>query len=333
MQWIEHEDDDQQEPAAKRPRFNHGPATHKYWHRAIVDAKKRLQITERAETARKNSQYATYELRDRNQSVNAISRKLVAKANNIVTDNPEVTPQFREQDDELNWADKIQAFAKNAIRKGRLKHELRRILWDNFCGDIGWGKVDFVTRFALPAPVSPLTQKREALAERGLIETEFEQLLAGEVPLVGPDDLHGLHIEAHEQQLEELDELIRGRQVPKELADILDLHQADHREADEHVEDEKVEFLRWPAYLVYYDPGALRWEDVEWYAFEMVARREELVADPQLHNVIALKGQPGLCDDPYHERRAGSDGVELNKGAPEEAFIRYFVTTRSMTSS
>lgn len=330
-QWIENTepfDQDLKMVQESKPANGYNRDTQQYWYAKITSAIKKLNISERASNARRNKKFATYKFDDK-VTVNALSRKLIAKANNIVTDNPEVTPIFREFDDENIWRDKITAYVKDNIRKQHVKDELRAILWDNFTGDIGWGKIDYVTRFSAGTPTRPSAEKQRAIAERQRIIQENWGVVQGIPPLVGPEDIHALHIELHESTKQDLAEQVRMGMVPPEALDMLDIHISAHREADVYAEEEQLQFRRWPSYLVYYDPDALRWDDVDWYAVEMIERREVLLGNEELKNVNRLKGMPGLRDDPYHERGAIDAGNVLGGTSddvyPTETYLRYWI--------
>ncbi|HUU85489.1 MAG TPA: hypothetical protein VM243_18475 [Phycisphaerae bacterium] len=308
----------------KRPSWTYGTKTQHYWYQTIQDAKDRLKIEDRAQKAKKNQAYATYDL-DPAATVNAISRKLIAKAVNIVTDLPIVTPQFQEQDDEERWRDIVTALCQREMRSSELKWELRRQLWDNFTGDISWGMLSFESRFAKPQAVDPTADRRRVVEEQARIELEHQAAAMGQMLTVGPGDMHVLHEQLHRDFRDKMAQMVEQALLPDVLA-MFDLHLADHRQAQQRVVAEKVRYQRVPPYLVYYDPDALKWADVEWYAIEFVERVEILKVNPQLRNTNALIGSAAVYDDPYHDRKPGHiDADQHSYATPREVHIRYWL--------
>lgn len=337
LQIITGTEDREDEVRDKRPRFGLTARTHRYWTERIADAAKRLKLDQRAAKARKyRERYGLYQ-NDPSVPINSVSRKLVVKVNNTVQETPVITPHFRESDDEQNWSERLTAFMADAAEKTGLKKELRQLCWDNYFAGIGWARVDFQTRFAAAVPQTAREEKRQVLMDEQRIEQEHAQALAGVLPQIAPDDPHGLDLERHESRLDELmaqrelwPEGTFERQAVDLAINLLLVHVGDHRHADERVEEQKVVFRRWPPFLVVYDPDALRWEDCDWYAIEMVERKEVLQLDPLLKNVKKLQGAAGIDRDVYLEKRrrgtmdAGGAGISEQRGEVER-YIRYWL--------
>ena len=319
---------------AKRPKFADSPRTQTYWYAKLQDAYTRLEMENRAHTASRNRRrYGKYQRRE-GQS-NAISRKLVIKVRNTVQETPVLTPHFAEADDELHWADRLRSFAADQAHKTGLKRELRRLCWDNYFAGVAWAQVDFQSRFSAGTPVQASMEKRQAAADRDRIELEFQQAMIGQMPMLSPDDPHSLDIEIHERHRDDLMALRAGypagtfeaQQLDLGLQ-LMDVHIADHRYAENRVEDQKVRFRRVPPFSVVYDPDALCWEDSEWYAVDMTERKEVLEANPDLKHVRDLKGSAGCVKDPYFERQKTIDAGPVSGTGPEaptELWVRYWL--------
>lgn len=321
----------------KRPRFSDSVKTQQYWFAKLTDAYDRLRIEERAhKAAQYRRRYGKY--RRSKSETNAISRKLVVKVRNTVQDTPVCTPHFAEADDELHWADRLRSFADAQARKTSLKRQLRAICWDNYFAGIGWAEVDFLTRFSAGTPVEPATSKRQAIQDRDRIEQEFQQAMAGAMPMLSPDDPHALDIELHERHRDDVMALraaypagtFEAQQLDLAI-NLLDIHIADHRHAQQRVDEQHVRFRRIPPFFVVYDPDALCWEDAEWYAVERMERKEVLTANPELKHVASLTGSAGVERDPYFQKRKNIDAGEVvgakSEGAeaPTEQWIRYWI--------
>lgn len=290
----------------KVPTFKLNNDTHLFWWRTLTHAKKQLDVDKRAGKASENRKWANYEFQGDDSQINAITRKLRAKEMQLISETPGIIPQFREWDDDLRWQDLLVSLAQREMRDSDVRTQIRRMIWDNFVGDISWGMVKFESQFSFPT-VDVRTRKRQAIEDGNRIDEEHRGVLMGELLFVGEDDLHALHLERHEDLRDQIVEGVREGIVAPEILDALEMHLADHRAMMTPVDNERFMFERWPSYLVLYDPTATRWQDVDWYATEHVQRKKDLEAHPALKFVSKLDGGQQVTRDPYHKTRTLGD--------------------------
>lgn len=335
--------------SVRQPKFGHNTRTQQYWYLKIIEAIDELDIEGRAAKAQNyQDKYQKYEFPRSGpgkQTVNGISRQLVSFTNNVVSDNPTVTPQFLNELDENQWYDAAESFLQQKVKDVDLQAALTQMLWDNYYGDISWLRVDWTTSFVpTGTPTDPDALKQQANVQQAQIDAEHAQLQQGFALQTNEDDIHPLHRQGHEQVFNQLhmilpqiqDAVAAGlapfeqQQVIEQQINLLGIHIDDHRRAEDSIEGEAFTAVRWPSYTVYYDPFATRWEDCDWYAIERVERLEDLKDRPDFRNTANLKGAPGKDSDPLHNRRirGRSTGMGPNMGnqtAPAEMYVRYWI--------